>query len=197
MRKVRKFLPLLFAAVTLPMFVACNMTKLVSAPPVAQSTMPLLAVNALQDANRYEIGEEVRVMSSVSAESDVLQQPYYVTKVSSTDGSFSFARLQARAGGALNSFTEANGVVTVGTLGYTGGLESAQLVGSPEEIAKKVAIYKLIEEARKKGADALLEPIITTEVKSVETRSGANAYIVNGPKLYTTEIVAKIVKIKK
>ncbi len=82
-------------------------------------------------------------------------------------------------------YADCEGVIRLGYLGGSNIYTSETSYMPSEEIVRRLAIYRLIGLAKEYGADALFEPTITTTASSEKKQV-----------VYTTEISAKLVKLK-
>jgi uncharacterized protein YbjQ (UPF0145 family) len=62
-------------------------------------------------------------------------------------------------------------VTTKGLFGRKGTGLAAYIPSDPEVVARQLAVYRIITEAKAIGADALIEPIISSDVASVGKRT--------------------------
>ncbi len=147
-------------------------------PTVSQSSMPMLSVDAIKEVpNMYAIGEDISATATVTLDgaelneenSDLSLYPFY-----------NYSR---------NRFFTAKGILQLGQIGHDSIGESV-IPSSAEDISRRIAMRRLIDAAKAKGANAVIEPVITTS--ATKTSTGKYSYKLT----YTTEIKSKVVKIK-
>lgn len=148
--------------------------------PRAVSTAEAIPAAALNlQKGDYDILKTVTESASITA-----TYSRNSLKIVSSDGDFSYTfKFNPKMGWSLDKFS---GIATFGYLLP----DSQSTVGLPdaEEFARRVAISRLIDLIKDYGADAALEPIVTTRVSNVsrnvvEYQAVASAKIV---KIHTT-----------
>ena len=81
---------------------------------------------------------------------------------------------------------EFSGIVKLGYLNNDYSYSPSE-IASPEDLARRLAIYRAINEVRRLGGDGLIEPTISTNVEQVN----------DDTVIFKSIVTAKIIKIKK
>ncbi len=149
-------------------------------PTVSQSSMPTLSVDAIKEVpSMYSIGEDINATATVTLENYTLREDESGLLL------YPFYNYNSRQGG----FQTAKGILQLGQIGHVNIGESV-IPSSAEDMSRRIAMRRLIDTAKSKGANAVVEPVITTSATKKET--GKYTYKLT----YTTEIKSKVVKIK-
>lgn len=173
---------LIFA--TILMMTSCFGIK--SAKPDLEMPIAINTVNSvgLEELN-LKHGADYTIMNTVSADATVLyimQQKGKQIKISEGNGEFEIVWTRDEATGRMCR-TDFKGIARFGFLNNTyGGVSTKEI--SPEFIATSLAKYRLISLAKARGADGVIEPIISTNVEDN-----------NGIIVLKTTVTAKLMKL--
>ncbi len=157
---------------------SCSTTKRVIVPQAINTvnTAPLIDLNL--ERGDYEI------LNTVTAEAVV----YYTYneynanfEIVEENGEFSVEFLNGKTGIECKH----DGILKLGYL-QNDYQRTAIDIKHPEEVVRQLAIYRLINVAREYGADALIEPTISTNVEQTGKRTIT----------YKSTVTAKILKLK-
>lgn len=166
---------LLFALILLVVSTSCSQVIL----PRAINT-----VNAVSLDELNLVRSDYKILNTVTADALV----YYSTSadgkivtIQCPEDNFALKYIKTKKG--WNS--EFKGVAKMGYLANDYMDSNSEMV-SPEDVARRLAIYKLINEVKLSGADGVIEPIISTNVES-----GKNAREI----VFKTSVSAKIIKL--
>lgn len=171
-----KFLTTVIVTVLITMLNSCNSVKNLVVPHAVSSAEAISASALNLKKGDYDILASVTETASVVAK-------YTGTSltIESGDGDFAYYfSYDKKAGWSLRKFS---GTANFGYL-QTEAARSEEMPEA-EEFARRVAISRLIEIVKDYGADAVLEPIVTTRVSN----AGKNTVE------YQASVTAKIVKI--
>ena len=149
------------------------------------------AVNTVNTAPLADLNlarGDYEVLNTVSAEASII----YTTNAKGTKiemgdgGEFSLVYISMGRSGWICDY---RGIAQFGYL--HADYADAQIPGPgtvirPEDLARRLAIYRLINEVEQYGGDAIIEPTIATNVEQLSKRSI----------VYKTRVTAKIIKIK-
>ena len=159
----------------------------------AYQTIVPRAVNTVNTAPLADLNltrGDYEVLNTVSAEASIIYTTNAQgTKIEMGDGSEFSLEYNLSRSGRLAAYWDCkySGIVRLGYL--HADYADAQTAGSiilPEDLARRLAIYRLINEVEQYGGDAIIEPTIATNVEQTGKRSI----------VYKTRVTAKIIKIK-
>lgn len=175
---MKKILILLLCPVA---FVSCAYQTIIPRAVNTVNTAPLADLNLVR--GDYE------VLNTVSAEASITYTTNNKgTKIEMGDGSeFSLEYSLKSTFGKSYWLCKHRGIAQLGYL--HADYADAQAPGTiilPEDLARRVAIYRLINEVEQYGGDAIIEPTIATNVEQISKKSI----------VYKTRVTAKIIKIK-
>lgn len=166
---------LLFALILLVVSTSCSQVIL----PRAINTVNAVSLDELNLARA-----DYKILNTVNADAVV----YYSTSVDGKivtiqchEDDFALKYTKTKKGWR----SEFKGVAKLGYLANDYAGSNEQMV-VPEEVARRLAIYKLINEVKLVGADGVIEPIISTNVEN-----GKSAREV----VFKTSVSAKIIKL--
>lgn len=172
---MKKLFALLFCAAALA---SCSPAKRVIMPRAVNTvnTAPLADLNL--ERKDYE------VLNTISAEAMVnysYDKRGAKTQIIDRDGEFSMKFTTGKFGIVCKH----NGILKLGYLqnDYQGTTTD---ITQPEEVVRRLAIYRLVNIAREYGADAIIEPTVSTNVE----QTGKNLIT------YKSTVTAKIIKLK-
>lgn len=171
MKKGFKVILVVFAAVLLT---SCGVTSVIV--PKAINTVNTVTFADLNlERNDYEI------LSTVSA-SAVVEAVYTSNsmKVSDPDGEFSLNYMYGKSGWVCHH----KGVARLGYLSSDYSYDPSEVM-SPEDVARRLAMYRIINIANQNGADGIVEPTVSTNVE----QQGKTIVL-------KSTVVAKIIKLK-
>lgn len=159
---------------------ACSSSR--SLMPTAVNTVKSTSFNELNlTSNDYDILDRIEAQSTIFAKIDNNSYTVY-------DEENTFRLLFSKNKDEV-TLEKYEGVMRAGYLSrdYAAiNLKQPQ----PEEIARRVAIYRLINLVQEQGGDGIIEPVIATNVE--ETKSSWNSTTI----AYRTTVSGKIVKLK-
>ncbi len=161
----------LFAAICLT---SCGPTKKMI--PRAVNTINTASLEVLNlERNDYEI------LNTITAEASIVfRQKSDSYEIESPDDGFSVKYTYGKMGWDCKF----SGIFRVGYLSGDAPFASAAL--SPEEVARGLAIYRVINIAKQEGADAVIAPTVATNVEQVGKKDV----------VYKSTVTAKLVKLK-
>lgn len=160
---------------------ACSSSR--SLMPTAVNTVKSTSFNELNlTSNDYDILDRIEAQSTIFAKID--NNSYTVYDEENTFRLFFKKKNQNEV-----TLVKYEGVMRAGYLSRdyaTINIKQPQ----PEEIARRIAIYRLINLVQEQGGDGIIEPVIATNVE--ETKSSWNSTTI----AYRTTVSGKIVKLK-
>ncbi len=178
----------LFAIVAISM-VACKSASII---PQARSTVNSISFSDLN----LERGD-YSIMNTITAEATIK----YTQKANGVDieavgGDFTleFEEKEVKNGGWMGMgksekqllLDKFSGVVRLGYLTNDDADGEITYLQNPEDLGRRLAIYRLINMAKEQGADGVIEPLVSTNVEQVGRKTI----------MFTTTVSAKCVKIK-
>ncbi len=161
----------------------------------ASCAAPRIMPRAVNTINTAPLGDlnlrrgDYEILNTITAEATVVaRKTKKEIRVYEQNNEFSlgvkFGMKSARFGAPDGEFT---GIVKLGYFANDyNAADLRQLVLDPESVARRLAIYRAINIAKEHGADAFVEPTISTNIEQV------NKHEV----VYKTTVTAKIVKLK-
>ena len=173
-KKMKKLLMLAFCAAFLA---SCGSVRQVIMPRAVNTinTAPLADLNL--ERSDYE------VLNTLTAEAVVLysyDRNGVKSEIVDYDGEFSMEFITGKFGLLLKH----DGILRLGYL--QNDYQESTDMSHPEDVVRRVAIYRLINLAREHGADAVVEPTISTNVEQTGKRTIT----------YKSTVTAKIIKLK-
>lgn len=160
------------------------------------STTQLIIPQAVNTVNAVRLDElnlertDYQILNTVTAEAIVTYN--YSNNgtcvINCPDEDFQITLLPLKTGGYTCVF---DGVAKLGYLSND-YQQSNTILSNPEEIARRLAIYKLINQVHLHGADGVIEPIISTNIDNANTKKRASKRNF----VFKTTISAKLIKIK-
>lgn len=114
-------------------------------------------------------------------------------EIKDPDGNFtllykmSFSPFKKAGSGDTYKLTKFKGILTTGYLTNDYGPMDCS---SPEEVVRRIAIYRCISLAKEQGADGIIEPVISTNVE--QTKSGLASDVI----MYQTTVSGKAIVLK-
>ncbi len=150
-------------------------------PTIAISTIPVVQVDDISNGRK-----EFIVLNTISAKA-VVHLDYSKTSHTITEDSNEFYieyKLEKENTDWYWDCKNCEGIIRLGYLGGTSVYPDNSYISATETV-RRLALYRIIGLAKEYGADALLVPTITTTATSQKN-------II----MYTSEVTAKIVKIK-
>ena len=168
------------------LILACCAVCLASCGSVKRVIMPR-AVNTIDTAPLADLNLErsdYEILNTLTAEATVIysyDRDGSKTEIVDSDGDFSMQFTTGKFGLACKH----SGILRRGYLqnDYAGTTTD---ITQPEVVVRRVALYRLVNLAREYGADAVIEPTISTNVEQTGTRSIT----------YKSTVTAKIIKLK-
>lgn len=159
----------------------------VSALLASCGTQQLIVPKALNTVNSVSLDElnlergDYDILNTVSAEAIVIyRERGSRIEIIDQNNEFSLIYIKGKTGWRL----EHSGILKLGYLSNDYRGETVSLI-QPEEIVRRLAMYRLINVAKANGADGIIEPIVSTNVE----QTGKNDI------LYKTTVEAKIIKL--
>jgi len=173
--KMKKLLLLAFCGVA---FASCSPAKRIIMPQ---------AVNTINTAVLADLNlerEDYEILNTVTAEAMIdysYNKQGTKTEIVDQDGEFSMEFTAGKFGFACKH----NGILKLGYLqnDYQGTMTN---IMQPEDVVRRLAIYRLVNIAREYGADAIIEPTVSTNVEQTDKQTIT----------YKSTITAKIIKLK-
>lgn len=179
MRKVNYFLPVL----VILFFSSCVAVKKSYLPQVSNMVKAVTFEELNLTGKDYEILDRVEATARVNV---TITSSTYI--VDDPDGLFHLEYIKDATGKlVLNDF---DGIVRVG---YLTREYSSDSQSYPEDIARKMAIYRLINLVRQQGGDGVIEPVISTDFEGM-TQEGWNNSITK--LTYVATVSGKVVRLK-
>lgn len=160
--------------------------SLASCGSVKQVIMPR-AVNTIGAAPLSDLNLErsdYEILNTITAEAVVLysyDKEGGKSQIVDSDGEFSMQF----STGKFGLVCKHNGILKLGYL-QNDYRDATTDVTHPEDVVRRVALYRLVNLAREYGADAVIEPTISTNVEQTGTRRIT----------YKSTVSAKIIKLK-
>lgn len=146
-----------------------------------QSAIIPKALNTVCTASFADLNltrKDYQILNTVTAEAVVINHstPYSV-KLEDPDGEFSLTYTKTKLGWECRH----SGVVRLGYLGNDYRYDGSDMI-SAEDLARRLAIYRLINVAKQNGADGIIEPTVSTNVeqdgKKIVLKSTVSAKII-------------------
>ena len=158
---MKRILPITIIAISAFLMVSCGVSR--PFMPLAVSTVKSVSFEELNLTSKdYEILNRVEAQASIVVKFD--EDTY---TISDPDGNFKLEWEKDKTG--TFHLEDYDGVLRAGYLandyGNTGDLRS-----NPEEIVRRLAIYRLINLVREQGGDGIIEPVISTNVEDSSDR---------------------------
>lgn len=170
------------SVVALALMISCSSVKVV---PQAKST-----VNAVNFGELRLTNADYTVLNTISAEATITAS-YNADnsiQVNDVDRTFSYKlKPVGKKGSGIYMLDNTNGVIRTGFLSNNPGIID---LTSPEDVARGVAVYRIISMSQEMGADGLIEPVISTNIEGAE--GGMSSLKV----VYKTTVTAKPLKLK-
>lgn len=176
MKRINVILALCFAS----LLTSCGSTT--SVLPKAINT-----VNAISLKELNLVNGDYQILNNVTAEATIVysESKYGGFKIECPEEDFTieyFAGLKGQMG------YKASGIVKLGYL-HNDHITSTGTYPHPEEIARRLAIYRLINMVKLEGADGVIEPVISTNIDNGEGKKKMKEVI------FKTTVSAKLVKL--
>jgi hypothetical protein len=178
MRKIS----IIFLLVVMAFMTSCGVVNVI---PRATNTVKPVTLNELNLSN-----SDYSVLNTIS-EYAVVSVTYYPNKnIEVRDAENTFAYVLAPIGKKKSDYiiTKHEGVIRAGYLSNDYGEIDMK---DPENVARRVAIYRLINTSQALGADGLIEPVISTNIEGLPSLMGGVMTVT-----YRTTVSAKPVKLK-
>ncbi|MBQ0015568.1 MAG: hypothetical protein KBT04_01105 [Bacteroidales bacterium] len=178
------------AAISAVVLTSCGGAA-ISVVPQATNTIATVSFNDLNlERNDY------MVMNTISTEVTLTAQfSSNEIKIADPNGEFEMSWIK-NAGGkdkeekwAPNSI---KGILCLGYLSNDNGELLSNVLPLPHWIARRLAIYRLINEAKIAGGDGVIEPVVSTNIGEVEKSVFGGKQTV----VYKTTVSAKVIKLK-
>lgn len=151
------------------------------------------AVNTVNSVSISELNlerKDYQILKTISADATILYSAGldgkdYTIKCPDEDFALKFIKKKQKNGGGWKC--EYKGIVKLGYLANDYKYDDTAL--SPEEVARRLAIYKLINQVKLAGADGVIEPIISTNIDNGKRGMSRNI-------IFKTSVSAKLIKLK-
>lgn len=180
MRKIYFVLTILVGV----LFASCMSFNKSAIVPVATNTISTVSFSDLNlDREDYKILNTIEVSSLVT-----IEYSNNGTIIISDDSGYVLGVRKDEKTGEIT--TETTGVLRAGFLTNDYGNINYE---DPEAIARATAFSKLVSMAKEQGGDALIEPIVST---NIEEQEGGKGFLKNRTIVYRTTASAKVVVIK-
>lgn len=175
-----KKLLLIATIFALAFLTSCSSSR--SLIPTAVNTVKSVALDELNlTSNDYEVLDRIEAQASVvvtiTANSFVIEDP---------EGTFQLNYVKQKKGKTL-TLASYNGVVRAGYLARDYGTID---LGNPDDVVRRIAIYRLINLCKEQDGDGIIEPIISTNVE--ESKSGWSTTVVT----FRCTVSGRVVKLK-
>lgn len=159
---------------------SCGSISSLSLMPTAVNTVKSVALDELNlTSNDYEVLDRIEAQASVvvtiTANSFVIEDP---------EGTFQMNYFKQGETLTLASY---NGVVRAGYLARDYGTID---LDNPDDVVRRIAIYRLINLCKEQDGDGIIEPIISTNVE--ESKSGRSTTVVT----FRCTVSGRVVKLK-
>ena len=173
---------LCLSVVVLALTTSCTSVKVV---PQAKSTVNAVSLGELRLTNA-----DYLVLNTISADATI-RVSYNADnsiEVQDEDNTFSYKlKPIGKKGSGVYMLDKTDGVIRAGFLSNNPGIMD---LTSPEDVARGVAISRIISMSQQLGADGLIEPVISTNIE------GASGSLSALNVVYKTTVTAKPVKLK-
>ena len=149
------------------------------------------AVNTVNSVSLKELNlerKDYQILKTVTADATIHFSESYdgrQRKITCPDEGFSLAYIKKPRKKGWECICR--GVVKLGYLANDYKYEDA--IMSPEEVARRLAIYRIINQAKLAGADGVIEPIISTNIDNGGKRMSRQIVL-------KTSVSAKLIKLK-
>lgn len=169
----------------------CGLIAVVAASCATQTQIIPQAVNTVNSVSLSELNlerKDYKILNTVSAEAIV----YYSEGV---DGSYTIAcpdegfalkyvQKKEKHGGGWQCYYK--GIAKLGYLSNDYTYSDAAM--SPEQVARRLAIYRLINQSKLAGADGVIEPVVSTSVDNGDAKKSREI-------IFKTTVSAKLIKL--
>lgn len=175
---MKKVLLCLLAVITVAIMASCSSVHVI---PKAKSTVNAITLKELNLTN-----SDYTMLNTIS-ESAFISVTYYANEqieVRDAEGTFSYTLAKNKTG---YTPVKQEGVIRAGFLSNDYG---AVDMNSPEDMARCLAVYRLINRSQELGADGLVEPVISTNIEGTSGSMGKMTVS------YKTTVSAKPIKLK-
>ncbi len=162
---------------------SCSSNKLLIIPK---------AVNTVNAVSLKELNLERKdydILNTVTAEATIVYSEGNggnIRRINCPDEDFSLTHSYHKKTGWHCTF---RGIVKLGYLANDYSLPN-EMIANPEEVARRLAIYRLINQANLVGADGVIEPIISTSVDNAKSGKTTNSVV------FKSTVSAKLIKLK-
>lgn len=164
--------------ITVLCFTSCFTSKPVKVIPRAINTVNTVALSELNlERQNY------RILNTVTAEATIICE-FSSGKVVIKDETGEF-ELHYTIADNVWTYNKHEGVMKLGYLARDYSDTNGGLL-YPEEIARRAAIYRLINTTQQNGADGIIEPTISTNIEQVNKKTI----------VYKSTVTGKVVKLK-
>lgn len=174
---MKKFFEVIIIVVVAGLLSSCGTTSVIV--PKAVNTV---STASFVDLNLERDDYEILNTLSATAVVEAVYSPNSM-KVSDPDGEFSLNYVHGKSGWVCYH----KGVVRLGYLSNDYNYDPSEVM-SPEDVARRLAMYRIINMAKQNGADGIIEPTVSTNVeqngKTIVLKSTVEAKII---KLKTNE----------
>lgn len=170
------------SVVVLALTTSCSTVKVV---PQAKSTINAVSLGELRLTN-----EDYSVLNTISADAiiSVSYNSDNTIEVQDVDRTFSYKlKPVGKKGSGVYMLDKTDGVIRAGFLSNNPGILD---LACPEDVARGVAVYRIISMSQELGSDGLIEPVISTNIE------GASGTISSLNVVYKITVTAKPIKLK-
>lgn len=175
---MKKILLCILTVVTIVITTSCSSVHVI---PKAKSTVNAVTLKELNLTN-----SDYTMLNTIS-ESAVISVTYYSNEqIEVRDAENTFSYTLAKSKGIYTPIKQ-EGVIRAGFLSNDYGIVD---MNSPEDMARCLAIYRLISRSQELGADGLVEPVISTNIEGTSGSMGKMTVS------YKTTVSAKPIKLK-
>ena len=178
---MRKYLLCILAVVTIVITTSCSSVHVI---PKAKSTVNAITLKELNLTN-----SDYTILNTIS-ESAIISVTYYANEqidVRDAENTFSYTLAKNKSTKGTYIPIKQKGVIRAGFLSNDYGIVD---MDNPEDMARCLAIYRLINRSQELGADGLVEPVIST---NIEGTSGFGGELTVS---YKTTVSAKPIKLR-
>ena len=163
-------------------FSSCTITKKTYVPQAVNMVNTIYLEELNLTSSDYEILDRVETSAKIVVEMSVGQ-----CIIKDPEGSFEMKYSVDLKNGNFY-LIEAKGVVRAGYL-TTRELGTLNLK-NPEEIALRLAMYRIVSLVKQQGGDGVVEPVVSSSVEGKDERNGKTVFT------YQTTVSGKIIRLK-
>lgn len=173
----------LIVAVIIGLMIVSSCSSSRSLIPQARNSVKTVSFDELNlTSNDYDILDRIEASATIKVE---ISGSNYI--ISDAQQTFSLEYMNNPSKPGSLTLQKFKGIVRTGYLAREDGQAS---IDNPDEIARRLAIYRLINLVREQGGDGVIEPVISTNVEEMESGWGKTTVV------YQTTVSGKVVRLK-